>query len=148
LKVNEAAEISAVYAAFVPARVSIRRISPGEKLTADMFVLRDVNVTSGMNYEMKGIILPQEEDVSRLETRQTVLDGQFLTSTAVEKVPDIRKGDSVRIHIVSGDLNLSASGIAMEPGYEKDPIKVLVSRSKHELSGTLEAGGVVEVNLQ
>jgi flagella basal body P-ring formation protein FlgA len=148
LKVNEAAEISAVYAAFVPARVSKRRISPGEKLTADMFVLRDIDVTNGMNYEMRGIILSQEEDVSRLETRQTILDGQFLTSTAVEKVPDIRKGDSVRIHIVSGDLNLSASGIAMEPGYEKNPIKVLVSRSKHELSGTLEAGGIVEVNLQ
>jgi flagella basal body P-ring formation protein FlgA len=148
LKVNEAAEISAVYAAFVPARVSKRRISPGEKLSADMFIFQDINVTNGMNFEMKGVILPQEEDVSRLETRQTILDGQYLTSVAVEKVPDIRKGDSVRIHIVSGELNLSASGIAMEPGYEKGPIKVIVSRSKHELSGTLEAGGVVEVNLQ
>jgi flagella basal body P-ring formation protein FlgA len=148
LKVNEAAEISAVYAAFVPARVSKRRISPGEKLTADMFVLRDIDVTNGMNYELKGIILSQEEDVARLETRQTILDGQFLTSTAVEKVPDIRKGDSVRIHIVSGDLNLSASGTAAEPGYEKGPLKVVVNRSKHELSGTLEPGGVVEVNLQ
>jgi flagella basal body P-ring formation protein FlgA len=148
LKVNEAAEISAVYQAFVPARVSKRRISPGEKLTADMFVLRDINVTTGMNYEMKGVILPSEEDVARLETRQTVLDGQYLTSTAVEKVPDIRKGDSVRIHIVSGDLNLTAAGYAAEPGYEKDPIKVIVARSKHELSGVLEAGGVVEVNLQ
>jgi flagella basal body P-ring formation protein FlgA len=148
LKVNEVAEISAVYAAFVPARVSKRRISPGEKLSADMFVLQDINVTSGMNFEMKGIILPQEEDVARLETRQTILDGQFLTSPAVEKVPDIRKGDSVRIHIVSGELNLSASGTAAEPGYEKNPIKVIVSRSKHELTGVLAPGGVVEVNLQ
>jgi flagella basal body P-ring formation protein FlgA len=148
LSVNGSADVSAVYIAYVPARVSKVRISPNQKLLPEMFALQDVNVTTGMAYEMRGLILSQQEDVTRLETRQTIMEGQFLMSSAVEKIPDIRKGDSVRIHIISGDLNLSASGFAAEPGYEKNPIKVIVSRSKRELTGELEADGVVEVKLQ
>jgi flagella basal body P-ring formation protein FlgA len=148
LNVNGFAEVSTNYTATIPARIAKVRISPNEKLTADMFVQQDVNVATGMAYEMRGLILPQTDDVSRLESRQTIMEGQFLTSSAVSKIPDIRKGDTVRIHIISGDLNLTAQGIAAEPGYEKNPIRVVVARSKHELTGELEAGGIVEVKLQ
>jgi len=149
LSVNDgAAQIRATYTAMVPALVAKVRVSPNQRLSADMFIHQDVNVATGMAYELKGLILPQEENVAGLQTRQTIMDGQFLTSTAVEKVPDVRKGDDIRIHIISGDLNLTAGGTAAEPGYINNTIKVIVAKTKHELTGLLQADGVVEVKLQ
>jgi flagella basal body P-ring formation protein FlgA len=148
LLINGTVEISSVYEALMSARIAKRRIPPGQKLDADMFVEQEVNVASGLAYEMRGLILPQEEDVTRLETRQTVMEGQFLVSNAVQKIPDIRKGDSVSIHISSGKLSLTTQGFAAEPGFSDNPIKVIVAKSKRELTGELRPGGSVEVNLQ
>jgi flagella basal body P-ring formation protein FlgA len=149
LSVNDGAtQVRATYVAMVPALVAKVRISPNQRLSADMFVRQDVDVANGMAYELKGLVLPQEENVAGLQTRQTIMDGQFLTSTAVEKVPDVRKGDDIRIHIISGDLNLTAGGTAAEPGYINNTIKVIVAKTKHELTGLLQADGVVEVKLQ
>jgi flagella basal body P-ring formation protein FlgA len=149
LSVNDgAAQIRAYYRAMVPALIAKSRVFPNQRLSSDLFTRQDVNVATGMAYELKGLILPQDENVASLQTRQTIMEGQFLVSSAVEKVPDVRKGDDIRIHIISGDLNLTAGGIAAEPGYINSTIKVIVAKTKHELTGELLADGVVEVKLQ
>ena len=149
LSVNDgAAQIRVYYMAMVPALIAKSRVFPNQRLSPEMFNRQDVNVATGMAYELKGLILSQDENVASLQTRQTIMEGQFLVSSAVEKVPDVRKGDDVRIHIISGDLNLTAGGIAAEPGYINNTIKVIVAKTKHELTGLLQADGVVEVKLQ
>jgi flagella basal body P-ring formation protein FlgA len=68
-------------------------------------------------------------------------------SSAVERVPDVRRGDSVRVRIISNGLTLTAQAMASEPGYLNGPVRVLTAQTKRELSGKLVSTGVVEVKL-
>jgi len=137
----------ATFAAWMPARVAVRRVMPGERLQEDQFNLREVNVASGPEHEFRGVILEQGAGIAKLQARQTLLEGQPLLSSAVERVPDVRRGDSVRLHIVSNGLTLSAQAIASEPGYLNGPVRVLTAQTKRELSGKLISSGIVEVRL-
>lgn len=135
------------FAAWVPARVAKRRILPGESLNSDLFVIQSVNVSSGQPHEYRGLIFPEQINLKGLETIQTIIEGQFLLTSAVQKTPDIHRGDSVRVQLVSGDLTLSTSGIAEEPGYFNHQIRIITQKGKRELLGTLMASGIVEVKL-
>ncbi len=137
----------ATFAAWLPARMTVRRVMPGEKLQNDQFELREINVASGTEREFRGVILDQRTEITQLQARQTLLEGQPLLSSAVERVPDVRRGDSVRVRIVSNGLTLSAQATASEPGYLNGPVRVLTAQTKRELSGKLVSSGVVEVKL-
>jgi flagella basal body P-ring formation protein FlgA len=93
------------------------------------------------------VILDQSSDITKLQARQTLIEGQPLLSSAVERVPDVRRGDFVRVKIVSNGLTLSAQATASEPGYLNGPVRVLTAQTKRELSGKLISSGVVEVKL-
>ncbi|MCM2322878.1 MAG: flagellar basal body P-ring formation chaperone FlgA [Oligoflexia bacterium] len=135
------------YSAWLPARIALRRVLPGERLSDDQFVIQDVNVAMGNAFEYRGVILGTEVPVIGLETRQTVLEGQFLTTSAVQRVHDIKRGDAVRIHLISGELSISTLGIAEEPAYLKGRVRVMASKTKREFVGQLVDGGIVEVRL-
>lgn len=142
-----ASEAWVSFRAWVPAQVANRRILPGERLSAESFTVQEVNVATGLGHEYRGVILPPAVGLSGLESRQTILEGQFLISSAVQKVPDVRKGDLVRIQIRSGALNVSTLGTAEEPGYLNARIRVMASKTKREFVGQLVSGGIVEVQL-
>ena len=135
------------FSAKVPARVAQRRIFPGEKLSPSVFEIKDIEVSQGPGRQYRGVILSPETEISSFESIQTVLEGQFLLSSAVRKIPSVRRGDTVRILLVSGDLTVSTQGIAQEPGYVENTIKALTLKNKREVSGILKADGVVEVKL-
>lgn len=135
------------YRAMMPAYVAVRRVMPNEKLTSEMFALQDVNVASGQAYDYRGVLLPRTQAIDGLEARQTVLEGQFLVSSAVQKVPDIRRGDAVRILVTSGDLTVTTQGIASEPAFVNGRIRVMANKTKREFVGELKDGGTVEVRL-
>jgi flagella basal body P-ring formation protein FlgA len=143
----EYAEGYATFSAWTEARVAIRRIHPGETLTPDLFVSQNVNVAQGMAREYRGVILEKGESVSGLQSRQTILEGQLLTSSAVERTPDLRRGDTVQIHLINGAFELSTLGVAEEPAYLGGNVRVMASKTKRELVGLLRKDGVVEVKL-
>jgi flagella basal body P-ring formation protein FlgA len=141
------AEGAVRFAAFVQAPIALRRVLPGERLNADMFQAQEINVAMGMAHEYRGVILPVGMDVSSLEARQTILEGQYPLSTGVQKVPDVRRGDAVRIQLNSGDVILSTMGTASEPAYIGSQLRVVSAKTKHELVGKLKKDGIVEVQL-
>jgi flagella basal body P-ring formation protein FlgA len=133
--------------AWVPARIAQKRIRPGESLQKEDFTLQEINVLQGGVREYRGLILSPDVDLSRLESIQTILEGQPLLSSEVKKIPDVRRGDFVRIQILSGNLNVMTQGIAIEPAYLNHTVKVLAGKYKKELTGKLQLGSVVEVRL-
>jgi flagella basal body P-ring formation protein FlgA len=135
------------FGAKVPAYVATRRIGPGEKIDSKAFVKKSVDVARGQARELRGVIFPAGEPLSGLESRQTILEGQFLTSTAVQKTPDIKRGDLVNIRVISGGLVVDVQGTAEESAYLDGQVRVLAMKTKRELIGMLKAGSVVEVNL-
>lgn len=140
------------FSAWVPAWIALRRIHPGEKLKKSQFQLQEVNVATGAARELRGIILNpsadvQGESLGRLESRQTILEGHFLTTTSVQTSPDIRRGDGVSVRMISGALSLTTSGVVQEPGFINGSVRVLTGKNKKELLGKLTDHATVEVNL-
>jgi flagella basal body P-ring formation protein FlgA len=126
------------FSAWVNARIAVKRIHPGEVLNPEYFTEQDIDISNGMARDKK---------LTKLEAIQTILEGQFLTNSAIQNMPDLRRGDSVRVHLISGGLVLSTLGIAEEPGYVNHQIRILAGKSKRELLGLLQANGVIEVKL-
>jgi len=120
---GEYAEGSLGFSAWLPARVAVKRVHPGELLRDEGFVTQKIRVSTGAARDFRGVLLSPESEISRLESVQTIMEGQFLTSSAVRNLPDIRRGDSVRIHLVNEGLTLSAPGVAQEPGYLNHQIR-------------------------
>lgn len=145
--VNQEVEGTVSFSAWVPAWVAQKRIFPGERLSQDVFVLREVNVSTGLAREYRGVLLPKTANLSQLEARQSILEGQFALSSGVQKIPDVRKGEPVQIKLTAGGIILTTSGIAEEPSYIHQPVRVLTSKSKRSLTGKLMSDGTVEVKL-
>jgi flagella basal body P-ring formation protein FlgA len=135
------------FAALVPAEVAVRRIQPGEALSPQLFILQDINIASSQWYLYKGLVMSTTTVVSGLQTRQTILEGQPLLSSSVEKIPDVRRGDEIQVHLVSGGLTLSTIGVSEETGYVNNSIRVMTQKTKRELVGKLLPGNIVEVRL-
>ncbi|MDR3605885.1 MAG: flagellar basal body P-ring formation chaperone FlgA [Oligoflexia bacterium] len=133
--------------ALVPARVATVRIMPGDAVQPSQFVTQEIDVARGLNHEMRGLILSPKAELARMETRQTILEGQPLLSSEIRKMPDVRRGDPVRIELVSGQLTLSTLGTATEPSFIDKQVHVISQKTKRELIGTLLPGNVVEVRL-
>ncbi len=135
------------FSAMVPTLVATRRIRPGERLSRDDFSLQPINVAQGLAYQYRGVMLGAKEAVEGLQARQTILEGQYPLSSGVEKVPDIRRGDTVQVKILSGEIQLLTQGLVQEPGYMNQSVRVLTQKTKKELTGHLREGGIVEVKL-
>ena len=143
----EQTELRVPFSAAVTAWVAKRRIQPGEALAPELFRMEDVNVALGLARDLRGAIVPATTSLGGLEARQTIIEGQFVVSTAVRKIPDIRRGDSVRLQIYSGGLAISTSGISEEPAYLDEQVRVMTAKTKRELTGRLRADRTVEVRL-
>ncbi len=135
------------FSAFINARVANKRVLPGAALTPNQFSSQRINVAVGQAHEFRGLILSPQEEITRLEARQTILEGQPLVSSATQRIPDIRRGDAIQIHLVSAGLVVTSAGVAEEPAYFNQPVRVMVVRTKKALLGELKSSGVVEVKL-
>lgn len=135
------------FSAMVPAFIANSRVRPGEKLSASNFKLQQINVAHGLAYEYRGLMLSPETNLDQFEARQTILEGQYPLSSGIQKIPDIRRGDSVRVQLMSGDIQLTTQGTAQEPAYLNGAVRVLTNKTKKELIGKALDNGVVEVRL-
>ena len=85
--------------------------------------------------------------MAQLESRQTILEGYFLTTNAVQRLPDVRRGDPVTLKLISGELQLTTQGIAQEPASIRSNVRVMVLKTKKEMVGKLQDSNTVEVKL-
>ena len=135
------------YSAWKRVLTAAHRIYPNTKLKNEDFKIQEVNVASGSPREYRGIMLPAETEMTGKQSRQTILENHFVTETAIEKQPELRKGDMVRLDLTSGDLTLSTQATASEPGSVGDRIRVITQKSKKEVVGTVREDHSVEARL-
>jgi flagella basal body P-ring formation protein FlgA len=144
---NGSRECVAQFSAWIPARVAVRRVHPGEVITSEAFVTQSVDISKGTLHEVRGLIVAPTEKLEKLIARQSVLEGSPLLRTGVERAPDVRKGEAISIKLLSGGVTLSTTGVSEEPGYLGGVIHVMSQKTKHSLVGTLTADHSVEVRL-
>jgi flagella basal body P-ring formation protein FlgA len=134
------------YHAWVTAPIALRRIRPGERLEKSLFVQKEIDVSRGIAREFRGIMIPRNTDLASLEARNTILEGAYPTTSGVVTIPDVRRGDAVKVRLLSGGLALVTQGIAQESAYLGRQVRVIASSTKAEVTGTLGENRTVEVH--
>jgi flagella basal body P-ring formation protein FlgA len=137
----------ATFSAFKSAWIPNRRVLPTEVLQVGDFNLREVDVARSPLRETRGILLEPSMKLEKLQARQTLLEGAPVIVTAVQVQPSVKRGASLRVEIVSGEIILSAQAQAMENAVTGGNIRVMTDKQKRELVGKLREDGVVEVSL-
>lgn len=124
-----------------------RRILPGAALQKEDFVVQKVDVTTGFLAEVRGLLLNKDESVQGLEARNTLLEGQPVLVNGVQRIPALKRGEPVRLKVLSGTVALVTEGVAEEPGHLNQKVRVTSRLTKRTLVGKLVEGGTVEVEL-
>lgn len=144
---NGRARVWVRYSAWMKVPVAKHRIYPKKKISKELFQIKEIDVAQGTHKQMRKLILPFDFDFSNLETRQSILAGHYPLLSSVQKIHDVKRGDSVRVLIRSGSLVLSTSGTAQEPAYVGDTLTITAAQTKQKLSGVLKPQKKVEVTL-
>lgn len=127
--------------------VSKRRYRPGEVLTQQDFEAREIDVAQFLPFEAKQEYLDQPLQDGAYEAYATILEGRPLLASQVKAAPKFRKGDRVRLEIISGGVHLETSGVAQEIGYVAQPLRVRMHSNLKEVTGVVTPDGRVKIEL-
>jgi flagella basal body P-ring formation protein FlgA len=144
---GESVRVQTPYQANVIVPVAIQRILPNTRLNKGDFRMELTNVASGPGRTYRGSMIMDLERLMNHETKQTIMEGQFVLNGQVQKSPDLRKGETVQIEILSGDLSLSTAATVLESASIGDPVRVLTAKTKKEITGKVRMDRSVEVKL-
>lgn len=144
-KISALAEVS--FSAFKNVFVASRRLQPNQKISLDDMHVEKVDVSRGSSRDIRGVLLSENQYHPRLQAKRTLLEGQFVTVDAIERMADVRRGDRIKISIQSENMNLNASGIAQESARNGEKVRVISVETKREFTGELRENSVVEVKL-
>lgn len=89
--------------------------------------------------------VPWEGSIAAYRLRKPLLAGQVLTSSHVERVTLITRGQRVGVKSGYGDLHIEAQGQALQDGQVGDWVQVRVARSASAVLGRVTGAGTVEV---
>ncbi|MBN1164363.1 MAG: flagellar basal body P-ring formation protein FlgA [Candidatus Krumholzibacteriota bacterium] len=81
----------------------------------------------------------EREDIIGMRSEKYIKSGNVIALKALERVPDIKKGDPVSLEVAKGCLLVSARGTALEDGWKGDRILV-----RNQASGKIEKHVVLE----
>ena len=139
--------IQTPYQALVKVPVAIQRIFPNTKLKKEDFRLETINVATGTAKDYRGVIVYDLNSLSQVETKQTILENQFVLSSQIQKSPDLRKGETVQVEISSGELSLMTAATVLENASIGESVRVLTAKTKKEISGKVREDRTIEVRI-
>lgn len=121
-----------------------RRVRPGEELVREDFVSQACHEKD----RQQGLcVLTASDWDKKWEATQTLLEGGYLTSYALRRQPDLKRGDWVKVQVRTGGVTLTTVGRLQQPAYYDELVKVLAGQQKKEVSGILNPDHVVSVDL-
>ena len=140
-------KIQTPYQAWVRVPVATHRIYPNTKLKKEDFKISAINVATGVAHDYRGAMIGSEVKLDQMESKQTILEGQFVVINAVQRLPDVRKGDMVKLELSSGDLTLTTAAVIQENAAIGERVHVLTAKTKREMIGKVLEDHSVEVSL-
>lgn len=140
-------KIQTPYQALVNAPIAVRRIYPNTKLKREDFKVEALNVAAGTARAYRGAIILDLSKLEQMETRQSIMEGQFVVSNAVQKQPDVRKGETVKLELNSGELSLITAAVVQENGSVGDRVHVITAKTKKDVVGKIREDRSIEVTL-
>ncbi len=144
---GENVRIQTPFQALMKAPIAIHRIYPNSKIKKEDIKIDVLNVAMSPAKEYRGAIIFDEKKIENSEAKQTILEGQFIVSSAIQRTPDLRKGEMVRLEMSSGELSLTTAATVLENASIGENVHVLTAKTKKEVMGKVRADHSVEVNL-
>lgn len=89
----------------------------------------------------------QEEPLDRVEAARSLSVGSVLCLSMLRRMPDRQRGASARIVMTNGVLTVSCTGEMMEDGFIGEYARARCGRTQKVISGELQAGGYLVVEL-
>ena len=124
-KTGKTVRIQTPYQALVKVPVALKRIFPNSKVKKEDYRIAVINIAISPAKEYRGLMIMNEEKLENTETRQTILEGQFFVSSSIQKTPDLRKGETVKLLMNSGDLSLSTAATILESASIGENVRVM-----------------------
>ena len=120
--------------------VAASPLAPREPLTAGKltYIRTDVSKFNGNYYT-------DMEKVIGLAAKRAIAPGTVIADSLLEKPIIVKRGSQVTILARSGELEVTATGIALQDGTEGQSIRVQNISSKRNFSATVVAEGMVQV---
>jgi len=114
----------------------------GEEIVPESYRLeeRDVTKVRG-NYYVDALMLQD------MQAKRTLSVGDIITDSHVQKVPVIKRGDSIKLVARAGRMSMSATGEALQDGGVGDRIRVKNSDSGKVIYGHVLDGGIIQVGI-
>ncbi len=127
--------------------VAKKQISPWSTIKSSDFEQRKIEITSYRD----DLISDQSEFeklTSRAKTKRLIAEGSPLGASSLERIPDVKVGQPVRVVFVSeSGIRVSAEGATLNPLSVGEEGRAKLRSSKKVVTGTLVSDGVLEVSL-
>ncbi|RIK98937.1 MAG: flagella basal body P-ring formation protein FlgA [Proteobacteria bacterium] len=122
------------------ALVAVRALARGAVLREGDVALRPVAGASD-----RRAAVSDAGEVAGRRLRRSVPAGTPLRAAWLEDVPLVRRGEPVRLSLVSGALRIEATGLARQDGRAGEIVRVESQTSRREVIGRVGTDGVVHV---
>jgi flagella basal body P-ring formation protein FlgA len=132
---------------FGKAWVAKKQINPWQPIKAEDFEYSRVDLTA-----LREEVLQSEEEfralVGKSKTKRLVQEGSPLFRAALEKIPDVKMGEPLKVVFVSeSGIRVSADGATINPLSVGEEGRAKLRSSKKVVTGRLVSEGIMEVSL-
>ena len=83
-----------------------------------------------------------------LATKQVIREGEILKRSWLREPPDIRRGDKIKVQILSRDLVVTTSGEVKEDGLVGDKVKIVCAATGKHVYGIVQSPQLVTIQLK
>jgi flagella basal body P-ring formation protein FlgA len=127
--------------------VAKKQINPWQPIKAEDFEYSRIDLTA-----LREEVLQSEEEflalVGKSKTKRLVQEGSPLFRAALEKIPDVKMGEALKVVFVSeSGIRVSADGATVNPLSVGEEGRAKLRSSKKIVTGRLVSEGIMEVSL-
>lgn len=127
--------------------VAKKQISPWSQIQAADFEQRKIEITM-VRDDLISDSTEFEKVVTRAKTKRLIAEGAPLSVSALERIPDVKIGQPVRVVFVSeSGIRVSAEGATLNSLSVGEEGRAKLRSSRKVVTGTLVSDGVMEVSL-
>lgn len=123
--------------------VARRTIHVNDVLKPEYFELKKTDILTAQGSEQG--MFRKHQFPEAVRARQTILAGAALSSSAIERIPMVKLGDSVTLILRSDSLRISTKGVVQQAAGVGDMVNVSLPRYNRTFRGRLVEGKLVEV---
>lgn len=105
--------------------VAVKEVKRKEKIDANSYVLRSVDVTS-LKYSKAAFVT----ELNSVRAKSLIKEGQVITKDLIEEIPVIQSGSKIIAECVKGSVVISTEAVARQDGKVNELIDILTTSNE------------------